>query len=295
MSFDKFMRLAQSHNASLEALAAIGAELSLRQSPHSPAGETRRLIGKSAHLASDGSIDALNAEQQVAALNFIRAFFRQAADLLDQPDRAPGWIYEDPSILQAQGRASRLVVHHLSAATADYPPLAHAVSGPAAFLDIGTGTGWLAIAAAEQWPHMSLTGLDIWRPALELAQQNVVAAGLAERIQLKEQSIAELDEVDVYSLAWLPGPFIPLDIVPAAVGRIWSALRPGGVLVFGSYGSPPNDLAEVLAKLRIHRSGGHPWAPQEIAELLTAAGFAHLHQIRTDSPIAFTLAQKPSA
>ncbi len=40
----------------------------------------------------------------------IRSFFRQAADLLEHPEKAPGWSYHDAAILQSQGRGSMALV-----------------------------------------------------------------------------------------------------------------------------------------------------------------------------------------
>ena len=49
---------------------------------------------------------ALPAEQKLAVAGGIRAFLRQAVDLVESPDRAPGWTLNDPVFLQSQGRMS---------------------------------------------------------------------------------------------------------------------------------------------------------------------------------------------
>lgn len=57
-------------------------------------------------------------------------------------------------------------------------------SPPATVLDLGTGTGALAIALAGKWPEATVWATDISADALSLAQENVEANGLADRVRL---------------------------------------------------------------------------------------------------------------
>ena len=52
---------------------------------------------------------------------------------------------------------------------------------------------------------------------------------VADRIELRNQDVQRLDERDRYTLAWLAGPFIPLETVDAALDRIEG--RPYAVIV----------------------------------------------------------------
>jgi hypothetical protein len=61
----------------------------------------------------------INLSQAQSALGLIRTSFRQAMDLLEHPERAPGWAYEDPVVLDSQGQLSRLIVRGIEAAAAD--------------------------------------------------------------------------------------------------------------------------------------------------------------------------------
>ncbi len=54
---------------------------------------------------------------------------------------------------------------------------------PASALDLGTGTGVLALALARRWPECRVTAMDAIDDALALAQANAGALGLAERIR----------------------------------------------------------------------------------------------------------------
>jgi release factor glutamine methyltransferase len=52
-------------------------------------------------------------------------------------------------------------------------------------VDVGTGSGAIAIAVAKQLPHARLTALDLSQPALEIAQANAVRNGVAGRVEFR--------------------------------------------------------------------------------------------------------------
>src|SRR3978361_155071 len=84
------------------------------------------------------------------------------------------------------GGVSMGIVQALLAAEARLPDLGERLQAPGArFLDVGTGTAWLAIGVAQSHPQLHVTGLDIFEPALELARGNVAESGLADRIELR--------------------------------------------------------------------------------------------------------------
>lgn len=98
----------------------------------------------------------------------------------------------------------------------------------------GTGTGWLAIALARAYPEATVTGIDLFAPALELARVNVAAAGLTERVELRLQNIATLDEHETYDAVWLPMPFLPKQIVPDALDAASRAIGAYLVIIPGA-------------------------------------------------------------
>lgn len=57
---------------------------------------------------------------------------------------------------------------------------------PAKILDLGTGSGAIAIALAGKYPQAGVVAVDRSAPALGLARENVQAAGLIDRVQLVE-------------------------------------------------------------------------------------------------------------
>jgi len=281
MSFEAVMHVAQRLSASMEALAAIGAELRLRHDGTAADPRTRQLLQQIVDGIDPNLFDGVTPEQEAIVLAIIRTGFHQAVDLLDNPARAPGWLHQDPAILQAIGQMSRRIVHQIDAFAANRPRLKETVERGGAFLDIGTGAGWLAIEAAQVWPAMQVVGIDIWEPSLALARSNIAASGLHDRVTLRNQSVVDIDDRDAFTVVWYPAPFLPFEIAATALENAYRALVPGGWLVFGIFPPPPDPLGEALTALKIVRCGGHPWTKPEVEERLLGLGF---EQVETFSP-----------
>jgi SAM-dependent methyltransferase len=291
MSFESLMTELTALNSSVEALAALGAELRLRREGLGGDPRVRSFLQEVVDKISPELFTGLNPNQEFAALALIQTFFRQAIELLENPGRAPGWSYEDPVILESQGQASRLIVRSIETVAAQRPDIGAILRQPGAFLDIGTGVGWLAIEAARAWPTLRVVGIDSWEPALRLARKNLAQSGVEDRVELRWQRIEQVEDEAIFTLAWLPGPFIAAETM--ALECVYRALAPGGWLVFGLYAPPPSALGEALTNLRTVRGGGHPWKTNEAEERLRVLGF---ERIETLSPsVLFVLGQRPSA
>lgn len=59
-------------------------------------------------------------------------------------------------------------------------------------LDVGTGTGLIALMIAQRSPEVNVTGIDIVPEAVEQARENVAASPFAERVCIRQQSLQEL-------------------------------------------------------------------------------------------------------
>ncbi len=83
-------------------------------------------------------------------------------------------------------------------------------SQPSTTLDIGTGTGCLAIAIAANAPQTRVATVDVSPEALGLARENVAANQLDERVELRHgDSFAALREGEMFDLIVSNPPYIP--------------------------------------------------------------------------------------
>ncbi|HET6998508.1 MAG TPA: peptide chain release factor N(5)-glutamine methyltransferase [Solirubrobacterales bacterium] len=74
---------------------------------------------------------------------------------------------------------------------------------PARLLDVGTGSGAIALAVADELPNCEVTATDTSPGALEVARANAERLGLAERVRFLPGSLPEEGEFDLI-LANLP-------------------------------------------------------------------------------------------
>lgn len=86
---------------------------------------------------------------------------------------------------------------------------------PTSVLDVGTGSGAIALALADELPSVAVVAIDTSRPALALARENAEALGLADRV--------------VFQLGSLPAPR-HFDLVVANLPYVrdsdWPSLAP---------------------------------------------------------------------
>ena len=273
MSFEDVMTAVSRWLTATEALAAVGAELTLKQAPepgHPAVAGALQAVSAAAGLAG---LDELTGPQRQMVTGLIRLGLHQASDLVDNPGRPPGWAFTDPAILQGWGRGSAVVPGALAAAV---PELADVRS----FLDVGSGVGLLAVAAAGVWPQATVVGIDVWGPSLEAAAANVRAAGLGDRITIRDQDVAALDDADAYDCAWFPTFFVTEPVLEAAMPRLYRALRPGGWLVLGRMASPPDPLAQAVTTLRTIRGGGADFDAKRLVAALEAVGCTAVRVVR---------------
>lgn len=286
MSAQSLMTAVHRLCGSMDALAAVGAELRLRRDGLSAPPALRAGITEVLSTIDPALLDGVTKDQEAGALAIIDSFFRQASDLLVDPARAPGWSYYDPVVIEGQGATSRAFVRTFEAVAATIPEFKAVLGRPGTFLDVGTGAGLLAVEAARAWPHWNVVAIDRWEPALELARRNITASGVADRVALREQSVEAITDVDAFSLVWLPGPFLSADVVAAALPRIRHALIPGGWLVVSRFSGGCDPWSEAATALKMVRNGGHPWKKEALEAILAEAGF---EQVGSSSTVGSTV------
>ncbi len=97
------------------------------------------------------------------------------------------------------------------------------------FLDVGTGTGILAIAAAKLAPHARIEACDTDPEAIEIARENARLNGVAERIKFWEGTIEESTASAACVCANLTADVI-LPLLPALINASCERLILSGIL-----------------------------------------------------------------
>ncbi len=91
------------------------------------------------------------------------------------------------------------------------------IEGSIRVLDVGTGSGVIAIALAHEKPEIQVTALDCSEPALEVARGNAQRNGVAERVTCLTGDLAALP----------PGPFsVVVSNPPYIPSGDWQKLMP---------------------------------------------------------------------
>jgi release factor glutamine methyltransferase len=86
---------------------------------------------------------------------------------------------------------------------------------PARVLDVGTGSGAIALAVADELPECEVTATDTSPGALEVARVNAEQLGLAARVRFIERTLSEAGAFDLV-----------LANLPYVAERDWPSLQP---------------------------------------------------------------------
>jgi release factor glutamine methyltransferase len=145
-------------------------------------------------------------------------------------------------------------------------------------LDLGTGSGAIALAVASERPRWQVTALDCSAPALEVARANAARAGLQHVSFLQSNWYAAV-KGQRYDLLLANPPYIDGDDPHLACGDL--RFEPRAALVAASHGLA--DLAQLVVEAPAHLGAGG-WLLLEhgseqaaaVREMLREAGFRHV-------------------
>ncbi len=166
-------------------------------------------------------------------------------------------------------------------------------TGTLQIVDIGTGTGALAIEAVARWPGVTVTGVDVAAGMLDVAARRasrLLSRAQADRIRWVE---AEADRSGlVQASADLCISSFVLQLVPdraAALREALRILRPGGRLCFVTWQAgrdafePADAFDEAVYDLELEEPeyeeearAGDLRSPRTAARELRGAGFQHV-------------------
>ena len=151
-------------------------------------------------------------------------------------------------------------------------PLARAISNPK-IVDVGTGSGCIALALAKELPQAEILATEISPAALEIAEANAARLQLDSRVEFHDTDLlralpigyfdfvvsnppyvgqSEEDQVQMEVRKFEPrnavfaGP-TGLEVIDRLVPAARSALKPGGWLVFEISGSIVHGVRQLLA------------------------------------------------
>ena len=207
------------------------------------------------------------------------------------------WNAQSDESLLTQGNASaqaaRPFAQFLLPTMGD---LADRLAVPGArMLDIGTGTGALAVSFAEAFPQLHVLGIDVLDRALDLARQILAASDVATQVTVRKQNFADFADDAGFDLAWVPAPFIPQPALHAGLPRAAGVLHPGGWLMVGHGKFSGIPVQDALTRLKTIAYGGTPLDEAAACNLLRDAGLTSVRTVLTPTGApAITVGQKPA-
>jgi predicted O-methyltransferase YrrM len=234
-----------------------------------------------------------SAPRQVAAQ--AAAPLHQAAALAS--GRGYHWGAQSDQALLAQGHAGAQAA--VPMARVMMPMMGDLAARMAALgsrmLDVGTGVGALAVSFAQAFPQLQVLGIDILDRSLDLARQAIAAAGVADRVTVRKQDVAEFADDAGFDVAWLPAPFIPRAAIDSGLPRVTAALRPGGWLILGHGKLGGTPVEDALTRLKTIAHGGTVLDEAAACQLLRTAGLTSVRPMPTPAGApAITIGQKPA-
>ncbi len=141
------------------------------------------------------------------------------------------------------------------------------------FLDVGVGVARLTIGLCRRFPTLRAVGLDPRSQVLDEAHADVESNFLADRVELRQGRLEDLQDRDAYDLVHVPAMFFSSSALRAGLSRVLAALRPGGWVLIQTLGPREDSLVSTVVHLWCTLWGGRSLAVQEVVELLTLWGF----------------------
>ena len=156
-------------------------------------------------------------------------FFRTGTPIAERPDRYRESI-------------ERLTVQDIAVffqeALAELPQLVADLSSGGHVVDIHCGGGRWLIAMARRFPELELVGVEFEHDSVARARANVAAAGLSDRIEIREADVSRPGAEREYVLAYFQYALHQLPDPAGALRAAWAALRPGGRIVVLDWALP---------------------------------------------------------
>jgi ubiquinone/menaquinone biosynthesis C-methylase UbiE len=156
-------------------------------------------------------------------------------------------------------------------------------------LDVGCGTGTLAVAAARAAPGVTVTGLDADPSILARARKKAAAADLEIGFDHgRSTSLPYPDASFDLVLSTLFFHHLPDDAKHQTAAELVRVLRPGGRVVVGDLGRPQDPLMRIAVRATVQMLDGVTTTALNVAgglpDVLAKAGLAAAVRDRTRTP-----------
>ena len=170
-------------------------------------------------------------------------------------------------------------------------------------LDVGCGTGTLALTAARSAPNANYIGLDADPAILDRARKKAAAAGVDISFDqgMSNALPYEDDSFDVV-LSTLFFHHLPDDSKHGTARELRRVLRPAGRLVVADPGRPQDPLMRVAVLATVQMLDGFPTTRLnvrgELPDVLAGAGFSDVslrHRMRTPTGTYDVMTARSSA
>ncbi len=157
--------------------------------------------------------------------------------------------------------------------------IAAALVPPAAILDLGTGSGAIALALAQKFTDAKVTGADVSEDALALARENAVQTGLQERVEFVASNwFTRLPAEARFDVIVANPPYLTAAETAQTAPEV-RGFEPGSALTAADEGLA--DLRAIIGQARAFLAAGGLLALEtgiaqhaELLRLAAAAGFA---------------------
>ncbi len=198
-------------------------------------------------------------EEEAAALVARRAVREPLAYVLGEWGFRRLTLRTDPRALVPRPETEVLVERCLELLSGQTTPLV---------LDVGVGSGAIALALADEHPGVRVHGVDVSAEALTLAHENAERTGLAGRVTFEAGDVSRGVPAGLFDLVvsnppyvapdeveglepevrdWEPrAALVGADTTEAVVSGAWHCLRPGGFLVLETHASAAQEVAELV-------------------------------------------------
>ncbi|ESY48343.1 class I SAM-dependent methyltransferase [Mesorhizobium sp. RSR380A] len=184
--------------------------------------------------------------------------------------------YDDAAIRFLEARGARAICRRGGPDEVDRVVEGLSLRGKT-ILDIGCGSGGIALHLVERHGAAHATDFDIERPVIEAARKHAAARGLSDRASFVQAPPGPLPFADAsFDVVFSKDALVHVSDKDALFAEIFRVLKPGGVLaasdwLIGHDGEPSSEMKAYVAAEGLSFAMA---SPARYAQAMRSAGFA---------------------